>query len=110
MGIERIYHTRLGDTSPAIALSFSRDGTLIDWATEGSGISDVTFSAWALGTETPTINAAAAFTDANGVLTYQRVAGDFAARGRYVGRYSVTYVGGRVESFPPTSDFVIQVH
>lgn len=110
MAIEQIFHTRLGDTSPAIALALSRDGNLIDWASEGGGVSEVTFSAWALGTETATISAAAAATDANGVLSYQRTANDLPTRGRFVGRYTVTYIGGRIENFPPQSDFLIQVH
>ena len=107
MAIEQILKTYLGDTARDIELEFDDDGTLIDWGAEN--VSDVVFFAWALGSDTPTINGAAAATDANGVLKYTRSSLDLPERRRYVGRFKVTYTDSTTEHLPAGDEFIIAV-
>ena len=108
MGIDKVFPTYLGDTWPNIELAIDNDGDLVVWGDEA--VASVHFFAWAVGSDTPTIDAAAAATGANGVLSYTRTVLDLPERRRYIGRYRVTYTGGEIEHFPAGDDFVIEVN
>jgi hypothetical protein len=111
MGIDKTFYIGQNTSRPILDVAFSRGGTLIDWSKAASGATSVTFTMAAIGTESTVFNPAAASTQPNGVLRYTFTAAqtNTAGRGRFVGKFVVTYTDSSTEILPTTDDLIIEV-
>lgn len=100
------FFIKQNDTSPFIT------ATLKDASNAAVDISGATvqFHMRKVGETTAKVDAAAVVTDAdNGAVKYEWSTGDTDTVGQYQAEFEVTYVGGKIETFPNNSYILVQV-